>query len=275
MRKWIGIGVVLVGIGIAGFLSPWSNWSHNWNTIKVDEQSIVSADGVKRIAVQTNSENVRLALGAGDDVKIRLQGRVTEKRWSNQNVIASVADGTLDIRMKPTDSVIGYNVYQLSLTVEVPSKVYESLVLKSGSGDIALDGLTIDDMKLNTDSGDLVLEGMVAKTIAIDTDSGDTALNNTEGALVLKSDSGDIAWTGQRLEWAVDIATDSGDVYYEADQEPINAAIRFESDSGEGLIERGDKHMQFGSLITEQYGSGTPLISVKTDSGDFVLRSNE
>jgi len=274
MRKWIGIGVVLVGIGIAGFLSPWSNWSHNWNTIKVDEQSIVSAEGVKRIAVQTNSENVRLALGAGDDVKIRLQGRVTEKRWSNQNVIASVADGTLDIRMKPTDSVIGYNVYQLSLTVEVPSKVYESLVLKSGSGDIALDGLTIDDMKLNTDSGDLVLEGMVAKTIAIDTDSGDTALNNTEGALVLKSDSGDIAWTGQRLEWAVDIATDSGDVYYEADQEPINAAIRFESDSGEGLIERGDKNMQFGSLITEQYGSGTPLISVKTDSGDFVLRSN-
>ncbi|MBD3920622.1 DUF4097 family beta strand repeat protein [Paenibacillus sp. PR3] len=274
MRKWIGIGVILIGIGIAGFLSPWSNWRHNWDTIKVDEQSSVSAEGVKRIAVHTDSENVRLARGAGDDVKIRVKGRVMEKRWSDQNVIAVVTDGTLDIRMKPTDSVMGYNIYELSMTIEVPSRQYESLVMKTDSGDIALDGLTIDDMKLNTDSGDLVFEGIAAKTIAIGTDSGDTAFTNTEGALVLKSDSGDIAWTGKQLEWAVDIATDSGDVYYKADQEPVNGTIRYESDSGDGLIERGDKKTQTGSSITEEHGSGAPLISVKTDSGDFVLTSN-
>lgn len=274
MRRWIGVGAVLIAIGIAGLLSPWSNWRNGWDTLKVDEQSSIAVDGVKRIVVHTDSENVRLVQGVGSNVNIHVQGKVSEEYWDSANVKSTVENGTLDIRVKSKDAIIGINIYSLSISIEVPWLDCESLEVKTDSGDIALNSLKFDDLKLSTDSGDFELNGMVAKTIALDTDSGDAVLQDTEGALVSRSDSGDLLWNSNQLNWAVDIKSDSGDVTYNLDQEPDNATIQYESDSGDGVLEWGDKKLQIGSSLSQVYGSGALPISVKTDSGDLTMKSN-
>jgi|GEM_PF-1222747 len=272
MRKWIGIGLVLIAIGVAGLLSPWSNWRSDWvERVEVNERHQVDADGIKRLSIETDSEDVRVVEGTQGDIIVRVEGKVSARYGDKNKLNLDVSDGTLNVRTPRESIQFGYMVYHLKITIEMPPAAYESIAVETDSGDIELQGLAFGDMKLESDSGDMAIAQMRSNTIHVQTDSGDVGVTDTEGALVADSDSGDMVWKGPRLVWAAEVKSDSGDVAFRVGEKPDNATIHFTSDSGDGLVEWGGSMADSGKTIKEVYGGGSPLIRIDTDSGDFVM----
>lgn len=276
MRKLIGIGLILAGIGIALLLSPWSNWRENWiSTEKIDEETVLSADGVQRVEVTMDSENVRIVPGEREAFVVRLEGKVSSKQEALKKIETSVNNGVLNVHyVKKKQFFVGFNDYELTVIIEVPSRAYEKLSVETDSGDIELENVQFGDVKLHSDSGDHALDNIASKSLAITADSGDIVLNDTTGNVQARSDSGDYTWNGSELAWAGDIETDSGDIVYSVDKQPANASIEFETDSGDAALEWGDS-MDNGGTIRQTYGAGDVVVKASSDSGDFTLAKRQ
>ncbi|WP_127531267.1 DUF4097 family beta strand repeat-containing protein [Paenibacillus kobensis] len=275
MRKWIGIGLILIAIGVAGLFSPWSHWRSDWvSRADVNEQYRVSADGVKRLSIELDSEDVRVVEGTQSDIVIRVEGKVSAKNSERKKLDFGVADGTLRVKAPDWGMTVGFNFYSLKVTIEVPSAAYESIKAETDSGNIELRGLAFGEMKLDSDSGDITASQMKSKSIHMNSDSGDLVLEDTEGDIIARSDSGDFAWKAPQLLWSADVKSDSGDVTFNVEKKPDHATVKFEADSGDGVVKWNGDTADNGDSIKEVYGNGAPLITVVTDSGDFVM-SNE
>ncbi|EFM08414.1 hypothetical protein PaecuDRAFT_4767 [Paenibacillus curdlanolyticus YK9] len=273
MRKWVGIGLILIAVGVVGLLLPWSHWREDWfSTVPVMKESTLKADGVKGLAVHADSEDVRIVPGKDGVIVARLEGKISKKKERKINLETAMADGVLDVKVKHQQSFeMGVSIVRLKLTLEVPSRVYDSLSVNTDSGDIELVDLSANEVKLESDSGDMALRKLQAKSIAAASDSGDQLFEDTEGALRAKLDSGDVRWRAAQLAWAADVESDSGDVVYELSQKPVNGTIDFRSDSGDGAVGWGAGIVDSGGTLQQIFGSGDPILKVRTDSGDFTM----
>ncbi|GFN32838.1 DUF4097 family beta strand repeat-containing protein [Paenibacillus xylaniclasticus] len=274
MRKWIGIGLILVAVGVAGLFSPWSNWrNESIKTVEVNEQHRVPVKDVKRLFIEMDSENVRVVQGDGSDIVIRVEGKVSAKNSERKKIDIDVSNGTLHARKPDWGITVGYNVYSLKLIVEVPGAAYDAINIETDSGNIELHDLEFGKVKLDSDSGDILAQQIKAQSIKLETDSGDAVLEDTAGEIIAVSDSGDFYWKGPEFIWPIKVKSDSGDVAFDVGHKPEQATVKYKSDSGYGVIEWDGDEVDSGESIKEVYGSGAPMINVVTDSGDFIMKN--
>ncbi|MWC29461.1 DUF4097 family beta strand repeat-containing protein [Paenibacillus sp. MMS18-CY102] len=276
MRKWIGIGIILIAIGAAGLLSPWSGWQDDWfGTVQVNEKTSIKAEGIERLKVDTDSEDVRIVPGGEGEIVVRLEGKASAKQEQREKLDAVAKDGTLSVRALQQQAIVGFNIVRLKMTIEVPLRTYESITVDTDSGDVELVGLAADAVLLKSDSGDFMAKQLKAKTIEADTDSGDQVFEDSEGSLKSESDSGDLLWSAKELAWGADIRTDSGDVAFQLARKPVNGSVSYTSDSGDGVIGWGAGIVDSGGTLSQTFGTGSPAVKVFTDSGDFTMNEQQ
>lgn len=237
------------------------------------QQEIAVPGSFDSIHIDTEDCDVTFAMFSGRDdcmVDLREYARVSHS--------VVVEDGTLKIKMIDernwTDHIGVFHVLDqtetMAMTVYLPAAEYESLQLRTATGDIAVpDVFSFREMQLRSDTGEISCTGVGGDVMDCMTSTGDiTVQRGTPNVIKLQSDTGDLkvsATAGDEIH----LRTGTGDV----DTENVTAQmVTCSTDTGEVELEQvqvADYLQVFtatGDVSIED--SDAARVNIETDTGD-------
>jgi len=312
MRNWIVIAVIILLVGLIGAGVTFGQSGFSFQALEVNKQERVSGENVERIRVEADSMNVKIIRGQGSDIIASLHGKASEKAINDVKLdVASRGDQVAIKLERKTTFTIGINIFDVDLTVELPERLYNELVVEGGSGDVEVRDWSGATLKADLGSGDVTLKQVKAADIEVDvgsgeiqaqkldsksvvlkalsgdinvsqataekisarTASGTITLQDANGELNGDTGSGDIDVSLEALEHDIQLTTGSGEVTIATPQEPQSAVIRYSTGSGEFSSNWEGKGSQMNESGGEIiFGQSDHVVSVKTGAGDFSLK---
>ena len=222
---------------------------------KLIRQEITIQEGFDNIAIDTEDCDVKFAMFSGrDDCMVEI--------CSYQNVkhTAVVEDGTLKIKMIDkrnwTDRInIGWKE-SMEMTVYLPAAEYESLQVRTATGDITLaQEPFFREVMLRSNTGDISCVGISGDVLDCMTSTGDISVQNSApNILQLQSDTGDFA-----------VSVVAGDeIHMKTNTGEVNAenvkVLMFTCQT-----ETGDVELE--QVLTDDY------LQIRTDTGDVGIEN--
>lgn len=282
MQKKTGILIVVAGVLLLLFtMNPMNIFSDvqfgfSFKTKKINDEKTFAADDYRDLSIQTGSSDIEITKGNADEIKVRLNGKVSTKNADQVKLKVEPNGDTLVIGVDVPDGIeFGVNIMDVDLSVELPEKQWAAAKIESGSGDIEIgnmrgDAVTVkagsgninvqdvkagsltvhtgsgdieameieaESVTLESGSGTIEAERYHATTVNFQNGSGDVELKDGESAVQGKTGSGNIHLESERLIHNTDLRAGSGNVTIDLAQEPSSLEVDFQGSSGEGKIE--------------------------------------
>ena len=146
-----------------------------------------------------------------------------------------VSSGTLTVSESKNKKIrffsIGFYKEDPTITVSLPEANYNSVLIKTDTGDLQLCELSATEFNAESDTGDLDIENLKAPKTGLRTDTGEIILRDaTIDTLSVSTDTGDIKQANVSAE-SINISTDTGEI----DLENVVASgdLDIKSDTGD------------------------------------------
>jgi lia operon protein LiaG len=282
MQKKTGILIVVAGVLLLLFtMNPMNIFSDvqfgfSFDTKKINEEKIVAADDFRDLTLQTGSTDIEVTKGNSDEIKVRLNGKVSSKNVDQVKLKVEPNGDTLVIGVDVPDGIqFGIRILDIDLSVELPEKQWtaaniesgsgnielgnihgETVSVKAGSGNIDVQDVMAGSLTVHTGSGNVMAEEIEAESIALESGSGNitaeryhaTTLNfqtgsgyvelkDGESAVQGKAGSGNIRLESERLIYDTDLQAGSGNVTIDLVQEPSSLEVDYQGKYGNGKIQ--------------------------------------
>ena len=218
---------------------------------------------------------------------------------------AEVVGDTLFVRLKNLRHwlfMFNFNMKAVTLNVFIPTKLYQSIAMKTDNGRISAEKLLGKKIDVNTDNGKIQLREIAATTltaetdngrieidkvqadllrtktdngriemrhvdadsIAVESDNGRIELEHVSGSIVGSTDNGRITLQTDSLDRNIDLQTDNGSIVIQSSIEPKNVSIH--AKTGHGKVDIfGDRNSR--TVI----GAGEHTIRLKSDNGRITV----
>ena len=228
--------------------------------------------GIRSIEIENKSIDVDIRRTEGSS-------RIISKLHEMRELHIQQNGDELSIRVS-TKTVFGVgNVHEY---IEVLVNDESSISINSGSGDISVEGIDLQELMVENGSGDLEISRCRGR-MTISSSSGDQHYSDVHGSLELKLSSGDLSLQGVtgvrsietssgdvdgslRLEGDISIRSSSGDV--NIDLENSKEELSFRLDVGSGKLRIDDIRSEDSLSI----GDGPITITGVSGSGDQTYR---
>ncbi|WP_270181042.1 DUF4097 family beta strand repeat-containing protein [Alkalihalobacillus sp. CinArs1] len=261
-------------------------------SLNVNEE--VTVEGMSSLDVKTTSADIVFRSTTEEKLSVTLEGTV-KKDGDNQEIDVTEKDGNLEVTYVP-DSKLGVNLVSknVTLVIEIPENAFETLNVRSTSGDIDGVALTTDTVMIESTSGSHTLEGFTATTVSLAATSGnielgestieDLSIESTSGSIEvdrltatsgeIEATSGDVTLVTEEESETFEIETTSGSVEVIYSKKPTDLEITFDGNSGEAdsslkdLLYKEKEENEFHGVI----GEATNKLVVETTSGDFSVK---
>jgi len=281
MKSRVLLGILLIAAGIAGiFLAmnhsriSFGNF-FNLSSSNVNIVKTVDASDIRDIKISAGSSDISVVRGSSDQIEARLKGTISSNRAGDVKLDVDTKGDSLILEAS-SGTGIGISYSELVLTVELPEKVWDSVSVETGSGNINAEQIDSGKIELNAGSGDVELVRYSADKLTFDIGSGNVELIDGQSALKGETSSGNITVKTGELTQDTILEAGSGNVIVQVDREPESLEVDFEGGSGEGNVDwKGMKAVTIddnGSTLKGTFGSGDALLKVRTGSGNFKLK---
>jgi lia operon protein LiaG len=264
-----GIGFVYYTEGAAAF---------SIKSVSLQESHEIRGKDITELNLNTLSTDLEVLPHNQEYIVVELTGEVSEKMKDAYELTVEEDNGVLNIVLeyKPSFSVFAINK-GTKLTVLVPEKKYDEIMIESKSGDVKVEDINSDIMVFKATSGDIVLEDLSSIDISILTTSGDTFANGISSDLMtMEAASGDIIVEELTVASKVMLNAKSGDIILNTDVTAYS--LDFKGTSGDGTVKVSDFHYKekeedriIGTFGDTASSEGELIIEVRTTSGDFTL----
>lgn len=239
----------------------------------VDEAASVPAAGATRLAIRTVSEDVRVAVGGGDTVEVRLHGTTAAGAAAAPRLSAERAGSTVEISVE-REKLAGFTWSSLALDVTIPRDWTGSIEVATVSAGVSLPDLSAETVAVRTVSGRAVLGEVRAAEVSFHTTSGGLRAAALEARSVeLTSVSGSLVV--QRLAGSARVRSTSGGVRLTL---PADAGFRLDARSTSGRVTcafpiqlaTGQAAGQ-GHALAGTVGDGRDELAITTVSGSIAI----
>ncbi|AFC31638.1 hypothetical protein PM3016_4906 [Paenibacillus mucilaginosus 3016] len=289
-----GVLLLILALTQEGWSTLPVSFSMGTKEIRMEESADAASTG--RIAIHSGSTDVRVIPAASDKIHARLMGKASPDYADQLKLEVKPQNGTLQIGVVEPDSIhIGINLTELELIVELPPKDWESLSIRTQSGDLKLDDLKGSEVaaeassgdiearrieaagfKLRTTSGNIRSEEFKGQELTFQAESGDVILVRGHSALKGSTGSGSITVETEEILHPADLSAGSGDVTVQSDRRPPSLHLDYRSSSGSGsILWDGFVYVdqsEDGERISGAFGAGEIPLKVRTSSGSFTLQ---
>lgn len=257
--------------------------------VAVDMEKTFDGTKIDTFSISTDVADTTFILSDNDQITVKLSGHVHERDipFATIEMDDTSFETAVDVRVRTGRHYqVGIDVGQifagirqgfrndLKVVVELPDKVYAKLDVKTDTGDLALPKLQAETLNLASDTGDVTLEGFSGKRLTATTDTGTMRMKRVTAELELSSDTGDFYVEADALPGGANMRTDTGDIHLTMSS-PFPVQADFESDTGDITASTSNGAFNFDlkekHKVKGQLGSGGPLIKARTDTGDIVL----
>ena len=261
-------GLLIIGGGILTVLGL-SFAGESVAESKLIRQEITIQEHFDTIAIDTADCDVKFAMFSGrDDCMVEVHA------YENVKYTAVVENGTLKIKMIDernwTDHISIGRTESMVMTVYLPEAEYESLQVRTTTGDIALaqEPVFLETL-LRTSTGDIACVGAGGDALDCMTSTGDISVQNSvPNVLKLQSNTGDFKVSTVAGD-EIHMRTNAGDV----DAGNVNAQMfSCQTETGDVELEQVmaedylQVHTDTGDVEIENSDAGT--VNIETDTGD-------
>ncbi|MDX8366373.1 DUF4097 family beta strand repeat-containing protein [Cytobacillus sp. IB215665] len=283
----IGIVGTVVSVNTTGGLS--------FNTVTLHDKKVVQNEEIEKIEIDFTSTDIEVLPSDDDRFTIEVNGKVSEKLKDKFQLEVEEKDDLLKVKFKNPDTYfhIGISIVDTTVSVFLPTKLYESVTVHTASGDIEAEQIKASQFNVSAASGDIEIGGIEADRIFVTTasgditvddqqavhssfkaSSGDMILTNVIGDVKAHNASGDISIFNDQSSGNITADASSGDVDIKFVKSPSSLYINFRSSSGDGIVELDGVSYDEKSddRIIGTIGSGDHELIVDISSGDFTLR---
>ena len=244
--------------------NPFTGVNTSTNNID-DEQDAGSIDSVNEITVDTSSMNINIIKTNDANVKAHLTGRIQALNNPElPKLIVSKDGNSIDIRVDSRNSMVFVGYYDVKLDVYLPSKYQKSLSLKASSGNINIDGYSLENFTASASSGNINTNNIECESYNIDLTSGNITGSNLKGKGRAKTSSGNI--TLDKIE--------GSDINFIATSGSIKANIvsgNIKADSSSGNINIA--YEKFDNNVELKASSGNCTLKLPGNA-EFALRAS-
>ena len=294
--KYIALSAFIVFfVGAMGvlFFSP---VSFSTAASQVFDEQTFDGEKVKNIDIETSVNDVELLKGSGNDIKVSMEGKISQHLKGNFTLEADVSGNTLKakIEAKKQQWFVGFNVIDVNLIVTVPAHLYDEIKIKTATGDVYSEEFEAAKFGIDTSTGDIELKGMKGQTLEIETSTGDLFLHDiiaemdlqtstgdihvdeSEGRLSLKSQTGDAFIKLVSIKDDIKMETSTGDIEVAVDHVPGSLEIDLSASTGDTNtnISGMDYATKAEHEIEGKKGSGGPEVHIRSSTGDITLIEN-
>lgn len=185
----IGLGVLITALTLFSINFDF----RKFNTVKTEKTSFTIEEEFRSIEINCADSDVRFK--KSDDGSCRVECIQEEKTIHTAEVMNEVLTISQTDKRKTSDHfVIMFNFEETGVTVYLPEDEYESLYVKTLSGDIAIpEGFSFSDAEMSSASGDIMCQAKASGSITVKSKSGDAVVMNSSAEDILaKSLSGDV-----------------------------------------------------------------------------------
>lgn len=206
------IAVILIAVGVVIFVCAMS--SSDWKISSLNNAAIVVcsfevSDKFDNISIDTDIDDIEFVKGDAC--------RVECTEYENYTHTVKVENNTLVI--KPKDSkkwydYIGVSFGNTSMTVYLPRDKYESLDIKSNTGDICIPNtFSFGNVSIDGDTCKVDCSSSVSNTLDIKVDTGDIRVSScVSGELKLLTKTGKISLTSSQIMNGADVEAKTGGI---------------------------------------------------------------
>ena len=172
------------------------------------------AQGHQSVSIVTNTADVAFAPSETGETAV-----VCFEREKELHTVG-VREGTLEIILNDTRKWyehIGISFASPKITVYLPQKEYESIAVKTSTGDIRLQALCVDALDLAVSTGKVTATDITCKgDLRVAVSTGDATLKNvTCQNLTSRGSTGKLSLTRVIAQGTFDLERNTGDLYFD------------------------------------------------------------
>jgi lia operon protein LiaG len=246
------IVVLLSGIGFIFYTEGADAFSTK--VVELHEEQSITGKTARRISIKSNSTDLVVLPHAKDEIVVELKGEISEKMENAFKLTVTEHNDLVKVEVD-RNTRSSFTVFAINkgtyLTVLVPEKIYEGIVIEASSGDIRAADLTAKTITLKATSGDMSGENLTGSSqLSFETTSGDIeSLHSKANEMIVQATSGDVMLDMEQHSYSVDFKGGEGKVNV--------PGFLFEEMSEERILgKKGEEGL---------------AIFVRTTSGDFEL----
>lgn len=277
MRKIMYGALIFVLIGVLGVIITLNNSgveAFTFSSVDVNEKQEVSSKGVSNIIIDS-AVDVNVIPTKKNLIEVEFSGKVGKKSKALYKLNIDEDGDSVEITMEKKNKFqfMMFNFTRVSLTVEVPEKMYDSLQIKASSGDIAVEEIDVKEMTIETQSGDIeIMNSMIKGSLNLEASSGDVRVKDTTGNVIdIQTSSGDITAINNKAK-EIELLTSSGDI---DSNNQVSEKMNMNTSSGDIIVDAkeisGDISMEASSGDIDVSFVHVPeslAVDFKSNSGD-------
>ncbi|MBD2844812.1 DUF4097 family beta strand repeat protein [Paenibacillus sp. IB182496] len=283
------MGVVLIVAGIVGLVFLFNGGKLSLGSLggiseSFDMGKSVASDEADRLHIEAGSAEVRLVPVSEERVSAELRGSQSGLAIGRKlpELTVQSRSGTIEVNVGSSRG-FGITFGRTTLTVEVPSRMWEELRAEAGSGDLVATGLEANVLEIKTGSGDIELtdisaeqgsvsagsgdvsvEQMTARLLAVETGSGKIELTRLYGGdAQVKTGSGGIEVDGYEL-LTLTVDASSGNIELEDGLAELNGR------AGSGNIDLATDELRRDTML--ETGSGNVEVELAREPASLEVR---
>lgn len=259
-KKFLMIASVIFIIGVIGSL-----FTHRSVQTPISEEKSFDSTEVSAINIEAFNATVEILPTDDEEIKVTLDGTISSS--TEQKLNANIDNSTINISFDEQQTRwfnFDFTYEELTLTVYLPEKEYDSLKVYSDNGKVSAEQLTVANINIRSDNGRIQLEDIVSQSTNVESDNGKITLDNVEGDLIGKSSNGSITLLTEVIDRNIDFSTDNGSIKIETEAEPTN--VQFAVSVDNGSLNLLDKYQ--GNAVI---GDGENLIRLSADNGSISV----
>ena len=244
------------------------------NGIKIVSKTFDVEESFEKIDILSTECDIRIFPSEDESCKVICNQR------DDQLSSVEVKDNTLAISQTDNRKWYEYLSFwrgdDISISIYLPKDEYQSLCIKTASGDVEIPGgFSFFEAELSSSSGDIAFQGN-AKSLYVCSTSGDLSIKNAEAdAMSTKSTSGGILLSNIGAQ-SLEAESTSGDIILKS--AAIDGSLSAKSTSGDINLDSVDaKSLEMSSSSGDIIGS---ILSAKnfvadTNSGDIDIPTSD
>jgi lia operon protein LiaG len=189
--------VVVILSGLAFIFYTEGTAAFSTKVVTIGESHRVNKSDIRELLISSNSTDVTVLPHAGEEVLIDFEGEVSEKLKDAYKLTVKENKKSVEIDLLRTKRT-SFTIFAINkgtmLTVKVPEKVYETITIKSKSGDVKASNLEAEVVEIQANSGDIFSKNVTGESsVTVKTSSGDIDFDTSESSLSIsgKSNSGE------------------------------------------------------------------------------------
>jgi hypothetical protein len=285
VKFFLVTGFICLAIGLIGAAVSFQSLDFDKGVSNIDIEKKIAAANIDTLIIENDISGITFVPSNSDEISVHLVGAARSENDQNCTIEA-VTEGSntwrvdvctnrknhIDFGFDLTEfkSLFSGQSLRLRTEVSLPDKLYKAITVSTDTGSINFKDVKAEKLTASADTGTITVDRYEGKTLNLQTDTGSIHLNDGQGNVKLKTDTGTITAKLRELGDTVTAESDTGTVRIQLDSTPTDASFDLRTDTGSATLDVPGVNVQQRASRNEAkgtIGNGSKKVTVRTDTG--------